>query len=862
MIPDINTIQSPRAGAQIAHRIVPADSRFQRPTVRGKFLYVGDQKWSLRGVTYGTFRSNGPRQEEYSPDRVEADFTLMAANGINAVRTYTVPPRRLLDAAQRHGLRVMVGLPWEQHVAFLDDLRRPGEIERALRDGVAACAGHPALLCYAIGNEIPAPIVRWHGRGRVERYLERLYRAARTEDPGALVTYVNYPTTEYLQLPFVDLVCFNVYLESQETLDAYLARLQNIAGERPLIMAEIGLDSRRSGEEHQAGTLDWQIRTAFAAGCAGVFVFSWTDEWHRGGYDIDDWDFGLTTRERKPKRALAAVGKAFAETPFPPDLPWPMISVVVCSYNGAATIRDCFEGLLRLDYPNFEVIVVDDGSTDETAAITREYSFRLVRTENRGLASARNTGLAAAQGEIVAYIDDDAYPDPHWLTYLAATFMRTTHVGVGGPNLPPPGDGPIAECVANAPGGPVHVLLSDQEAEHIPGCNMAFRKSALMEIGGCDPQFRAAGDDVDLCWRLQQRGGTLGFSPAAVVWHHRRNSVIRYWKQQQGYGKAEALLEKKWPEKYNTAGHLAWAGRLYGRGWTEPLGRWRARIYHGAWGSAPFQSLYEPRPTALASLPLMPEWTLLVFFLGGISLLSPLWSPLRTAIPLFLLALGLPIAQAWLSAGRAVFHSAPRGAAGLKLRMITTLLHLMQPLARLIGRLRHGLSPWRDPDWSAPLQGKEPSRQKGLRLLLHRKTVLWSERWESAESRLHTLQSALKEKGATARLRCGGDFDPWDLELDGGLFASARLQMVIEEHGGGRQLIRFRLWPRIRSGGGFLLILSLLLSAAAARDGAWIASVLFGAGAFFLSWRAIREWGRGGLAFLTAMEQTGEKRSR
>ncbi|NKE70111.1 glycosyltransferase [Nitrospiraceae bacterium HYJII51-Mn-bac16s-1-B09] len=859
-MPEIKTFHPPKTGAQIAHRIVPADSRFQRPTIKGKFLYVGDEKWSLRGVTYGTFRPQGPRQEEYSPDRAEADFALMAANGINAVRTYTVPPRWLLDSALRHGLRVMVGLPWEQHVAFLDEFDRPTQIEKRLRSGVAGCAGHPALLCYSIGNEIPAPIVRWHGPARVERYLERLYLAAREEDPGALVTYVNYPTTEYLQLPFLDLVCFNVYLESQTALDAYLARLQNIAGERPLIMAEIGLDSRRNGEENQARTLDWQIRTTFAAGCAGAFIFSWTDEWHRGGYEIEDWDFGLTTRERKPKQALAAVGKAFAEIPFPPDLPWPMISVVVCSYNGAGTIRDCFEGLLRLDYPSFEVIVVDDGSTDETAAITKEFGFQLIRTENRGLASARNTGLAAAQGEIVAYIDDDAYPDPHWLTYLASTFMRTTHVGVGGPNLPPPGDGPIAECVANAPGGPVHVLLSDQEAEHIPGCNMAFRKSALLEVGGCDPQFRAAGDDVDLCWRLQQRGGTLGFSPAAMVWHHRRNSVVRYWKQQQGYGKAEALLARKWPEKYNAAGHLTWAGRLYGRGWTAPLGRWRARIYHGTWGSAPFQSLYEPHPTTLASLPLMPEWFFLIFFLGGLSLLSPLWSPLRAAIPLFLLAVGIPILQAWLSAGRALFHGAPRGATRLKLRTITASLHLMQPLARLIGRLRHGLSPWRRPDDGGSQVGKEAGGRDGWLLPFRRKAVSWSETWKSAESRLGALEAALKESGATPHLRCGGDFDRWDLELRGGLLGTARLQMVIEEHGGGRQLVRYRLQPGIRSEGGILLILALLLSAAAAGDGAWIPAGLFGAATLFLFWRTIREWGRGLSAFLAAIERTEEER--
>ena len=168
-------------------------------------------------------------------------------------------------------------------------------------------ASHPALLGVAIGNEIPAPIVRWHGARAVERHLRALYEAVKEADPGALVTYVNYPTTEYLELPFLDFACFNVYLESRDRLAAYLARLHNIAGDRPLLLGEVGLDSRRHGEAGQALGLEGQLATAFTGGVAGAFVFAWTDEWHCGGLDIEDWDFGLTHRDRSPKPALAAV---------------------------------------------------------------------------------------------------------------------------------------------------------------------------------------------------------------------------------------------------------------------------------------------------------------------------------------------------------------------------------------------------------------------------------------------------------------------------------------------------------------------------------------------------------------------------
>src|SRR5207245_216925 len=116
--------------------------------------------------------------------------------------------------------------------------------------------------------------------------------------------------------------------------------------------------------------------------------------------------------------------------------PGSRVSVIVCPHHGARTLADCLEGVRRLAYPHYDVIVVDDGSTDQTAAIARRYDCRLIQTPHLGLASARNTGLAAATGEIVAYLDDDAFPDPHWLTYLAATFMSTAHAGVGARTSP------------------------------------------------------------------------------------------------------------------------------------------------------------------------------------------------------------------------------------------------------------------------------------------------------------------------------------------------------------------------------------------------------------------------------------------
>jgi O-antigen biosynthesis protein len=813
-----------------------------RPRVGGKFIFLDDKKLYLRGVTYGTFRPLDDGAEYPGPDLVERDFAAMSANGINAVRTYTAPPRWLLDSAHRHGLQVMVGLSVERYIGYLADKKDSPNIEALVGTGVRACAAHPAVLCYAIANEIPAPMVRWIGPRRTERYLEQLCSAVKAEDPQALVTYVNYPSTEYLQLPFLDLVCFNVYLEAQERLDAYLARLHSIAGERPLVLTEVGLDSLRHGEPMQAQVLDWQLRTAFAGGCAGAFVYAWTDEWFRAGAAVDDWDFGLTRRDRSPKPALAAVRTAFADVPAPADLPWPRISVVVCSYNGERTIADCLGGVRELLYPDFEVIVVDDGSTDATAAIAGQCGFAPITTPHRGLSHARNVGIDAATGEVVAFIDDDARPDQHWLTYLAVTFLRTSHVGVGGPNIAPPGDSPIAECVANAPGGPVHVLLSDQEAEHLPGCNMAFRKSALQAIGGFDPQFRTAGDDVDICWRLRQAGGTLGFSPAAVVWHHRRDSIRAYWRQQQGYARAEVLLERKWPEKYNAVGHISWTGRMYGKGLAQMLGR-RGRIYQGTWGTAPFQALERPVPGVLRSLLLVPEWYLVIAALVVLAAGGTVWPRLRLALPLLLLAVGVCLLQAGLGAARASFSTGPPSRVlGWNLRVVTAALHLLHPLARLWGRLRHGLTPWR--------------RHGGPGLLLPRRHtfVTWTERWQASDNRLGDLERALRAAGA--RVVRGGPYDRWDLQVCGGMFGVVRVLMAVEEHGAGRQLVRVRSWPRYSTLTALIVLVSGL-SIWAAVDHVAVASASLGTMAGLLGLRALQESAGAMAAVRCVLQQAG-----
>jgi GT2 family glycosyltransferase len=808
---DASPSSNPRAAADTG--APPASSN--RPRVHGKYLCAGRDRLPVLGVSYGAFAPDADGREYHDLGTIDRDFATMAANAVTVVRIpHTTPPVELLDAADRHGLRVMVGLSAEQYVGYLIDRESAPDIEAIVRGKVRTVAGHPALLAYGLGNEIPASMARWIGRREIERYLERLFEAVKDEDPEGLVTYVNYPSTEYLQLPFLDFVSFNVYLERRERLAAYLPRLHNLAGDRPLVLTELGLDAYRNGEEAQAESLRWQLEEAFEGGCAGTVVFSWTDEWFRAGEQVDDWEFGLTLRDRSPKPALDVVREAYSSPIAAPPGGWPTVSVVVCTYNGGRTIGESLEALARLDYPDYEVIVVDDGSTDGGAARALEHGFELVRSENAGLSNARNLGLAHAAGELVAYLDDDAYPEPDWLTHLALAFARSDHVGIGGPNIPPDGDGAVAECVSHSPGGPAHVLLSDVEAEHIPGCNMAFRRAALEAVGGFDPEFRIAGDDVDLCWRLQERGWTLGFSPAAVVWHHRRNSARAYLRQQRNYGRAEALLERKWPDKYSSLGHVRWHGRVYGSGFMQSLRT--ARVYHGSWGLAPFQGLYASEPGILRSLPSMPEWYLALAVLAAMSLLAPAWTPLLGAVPLLAAMVLISVVQVWPTVRRIRFGaSTRRGVLGR--RVLTELLFLAQPAVRLAGRLSLGLAPWRR---RAPVALRWPRRET---------FAVWCEEWIAPEERLEQLEQALIRAGQA--VGHGGPYDRWDLEIRVGLLGGARLRSAIEDHGAGTQLVRFEVRPRWALSSALAVAALAVFAGSAAEDAAWWAFALLAAGA-------------------------------
>jgi GT2 family glycosyltransferase len=776
--------------------------------VQAKFFFEGDRKFLVKGTTYGPFAPDETGQHFGTPERARRDFAMMREHGFNLVRVYYVPPVWFLDACAEHGLRCLISIPWAEHVEFLNQRQIRREIERAVVDAVSAVRGHPAVFGFLVGNEIPSQMVRWLGPRRVTEFLENLIYLAKRANPDALYSYASFPPTEYLLPQNADFFTFNVYLHRREDFERYLARLQNLAEDRPLLLGEFGMDTIRHREDEQAEMLAWHIESVVRGGAAGTIIYAWTDEWFRGGMEITDWAFGLVTRDRRPKKALAAVGKLFGgDKPVAERVPLdacPRVSVIVCSYNGGQTLGDCLRALDRLDYPDFEIVFVDDGSTDRTPEVVADWEkerharrgqgaklpdFVHLRQSNMGLSHARNAGAAAGTGQILAYTDSDCMADPDWLYYLIGTLLSGDYAGVGGPNISPPAQDWIQACVAAAPGGPSHVLLTDVVAEHIPGCNMAFHRWAFDQVGGFDPEYRKAGDDVDFCWRLQQSGQVIAFSPAAIVWHYRRFTLQAFRKQQEGYGEAESMLRFKHLVFFGPTGTAKWKGQIYG----APRFTWlvqRPLIYHGVFGEGLFQSIYPTPRSEVANYLASLEWVVLTVFIFVLSIAFPV---LRI-VPYLMFGGTLLVALSYMLHARLEpqFDS-------VRARLLVTFLAFAQPIVRGWMRYSTWLRYKRTPE--NVIRSREQELGEKHAAGSNSDFEFWNEEGHGREKLLASTTELLESEGWSYSLDTG--WNDWDAQIYGSFWWIVRLRTVTEYHGGPKCLTRATL--RLRMGGAAIM---------------------------------------------------------
>jgi glycosyltransferase involved in cell wall biosynthesis len=227
----------------------------------------------------------------------------------------------------------------------------------------------------------------------------------------------------------------------------------------------------------------------------------------------------------------------------------PKVSVVIPVYNGGGTISKTVEHLLRQSLSAHQIIIVDDGSTDDTVQILESFGDRIIplSKENGGPASARNCGIVAATGEFVAFTDSDCLPDQDWLYSLIRGF-----------------DSPLVAGVGGVVRGAEHGLLNDYidtidllnprrnaagEIQHLVTANACFRRSALVEAGLFNERFRKpGGEDTELSEKLHDLGYQLKTADNAVIIHYHKQTLRSFWKTICNYGEGAYLLGRIRPE--------------------------------------------------------------------------------------------------------------------------------------------------------------------------------------------------------------------------------------------------------------------------------------------------------------------------
>ncbi|MBI5094227.1 MAG: glycosyltransferase [Candidatus Hydrogenedentes bacterium] len=221
------------------------------------------------------------------------------------------------------------------------------------------------------------------------------------------------------------------------------------------------------------------------------------------------------------------------------------VAVVIPAFNAKTTLDRCLDACLRQTRPADEIVVVDDGSTDETPRIAEAHGVHCIVQQRQGPAAARNAGTRAARADIVVFTDSDCVPEPEWLERLLDGFAPGV-AGVGGGY----GIENSGSWLARA----VHEEIRTRhaalglEVDYLGSFNVAYRKEVFEAAGGFDETFTAAsGEDNDLAYRIQDAGGTLRYVRNARVGHFHPERLWPYLRTQQRHGYWRMKLYRKHP---------------------------------------------------------------------------------------------------------------------------------------------------------------------------------------------------------------------------------------------------------------------------------------------------------------------------
>lgn len=244
----------------------------------------------------------------------------------------------------------------------------------------------------------------------------------------------------------------------------------------------------------------------------------------------------------------------------------PFVSVIVPVLNGERTLADCLSSLLSADYPESrrEIIVVDNGSRDGTAEIACALPVTYVREDRRGAARARNRGIDASRGELVAFTDVDCLATTGWLRELVRPFEDDRVGGVAGEVLPYPPRTAAERYAAQLRHLSPRRYLNRPILPFAVTANLAFRREVFEQVGLFDPDSPRGGESTDFCTRFFRATGLrLEFAPGAAVFHRHRATAWELFRQQWSYGRGHAFLYIKY------ADDVPWGWRETTRVWGD-----------------------------------------------------------------------------------------------------------------------------------------------------------------------------------------------------------------------------------------------------------------------------------------------------
>jgi glycosyltransferase involved in cell wall biosynthesis len=229
------------------------------------------------------------------------------------------------------------------------------------------------------------------------------------------------------------------------------------------------------------------------------------------------------------------------------------VCVVIPAYNAAHTLGDALTALqTQAGAPSTELIVVDNASSDDTAAVAQRFGALVLSETRRGPSAARNRGLFATDAEIVAHCDADTVPSRRWLASIVAPFKDPACVLVAGNTQCYPGGTPVERYVAQSGLYDTPRAIGRESFPFAPSLNMAVRRDAAVLVGGWAEEMMT-GEDVDFSHRIVQRFGTsIVYAEGAMLYHRTRSDRAALVHQARTYGAGAAHLYRRYPDQ------LAW----------------------------------------------------------------------------------------------------------------------------------------------------------------------------------------------------------------------------------------------------------------------------------------------------------------